>query len=60
MIDSDTRLREFKNELRWNDMYFALAHGSVMHRTRAGKVAPHRHTGHEDAMRIFVSCVPVW
>ncbi len=27
VIDSDTRLREFKRELRWNDMYYALARG---------------------------------
>ena len=27
VIDSATRLREFKKELRWNDLYWALARG---------------------------------
>jgi L-arabinose isomerase len=27
LIDNTTRLSSFKNELRWNDMYFALARG---------------------------------
>jgi len=27
VIDQDTRLRSFKNELRLNDLYYALAHG---------------------------------
>ena len=27
LIDKDTRLRAFKNELRWNDLYYALAKG---------------------------------
>ena len=27
VIDADTRLREFKNELRQNDLYYALAQG---------------------------------
>ena len=25
VIDKDTRLREFKNELRWNEAYYRLA-----------------------------------
>ncbi len=27
LIDNDTSLREFKNELRWNDLYYHLAKG---------------------------------
>jgi L-arabinose isomerase len=27
LIDSDTRIRDFKNEIRWNDVYFSLAKG---------------------------------
>jgi L-arabinose isomerase len=27
LIDRDTRLRDFRKELRWNDMYYALAKG---------------------------------
>jgi len=27
LIDNDTKLRAFKQELRWNDMYYALAKG---------------------------------
>jgi L-arabinose isomerase len=27
VIDADTRLREFKNELRQNDLYYVLAQG---------------------------------
>ncbi|HEX6291869.1 MAG TPA: L-arabinose isomerase [Herpetosiphonaceae bacterium] len=27
LIDQDTRISAFKNELRWNDMYYALAKG---------------------------------
>jgi L-arabinose isomerase len=27
LIDHDTKVRDFKKELRWNDMYYHLAHG---------------------------------
>ncbi len=27
LIDRDTTVRDFKNELRWNDLYYHLAHG---------------------------------
>jgi L-arabinose isomerase len=27
LIDRDTRLRDFKKELHWNDVYFSLAKG---------------------------------
>jgi len=27
VIDNDTRLRDFKNQLRWNEAYFHLASG---------------------------------
>jgi L-arabinose isomerase len=27
LIDDDTRLSEFKKELRWNEMYYYLAQG---------------------------------
>jgi L-arabinose isomerase len=27
LIDCDTTIRDFKNELRWNDIYYHLAHG---------------------------------
>jgi L-arabinose isomerase len=27
LIDRDTRLRTFKQQLRWNDMYYLLAGG---------------------------------
>jgi L-arabinose isomerase len=27
LIDRDTKLRDFKNELRWNDLYYHLAQG---------------------------------
>jgi L-arabinose isomerase len=27
LIDQDTKLRDFKNELHWNDLYYALAKG---------------------------------
>ena len=27
MIDSDTRIRDFRNELRWNQAYYRLAQG---------------------------------
>jgi len=26
-IDADTKLAEFRKELRWNEMYYALAKG---------------------------------
>jgi L-arabinose isomerase len=27
LIDGDTRLRQLKNELRWNEVYYGLARG---------------------------------
>ena len=27
LIDDDTKIRDFKKELRWNDLYYHLAHG---------------------------------
>ena len=27
VIDSDTRVRDFRNELRWNQAYYRLAEG---------------------------------
>jgi L-arabinose isomerase len=27
LIDSDTKISEFKKELRWNEMYYMLARG---------------------------------
>ena len=27
VIDADTRLRQFKQELRWNEVYYALHRG---------------------------------
>jgi len=27
LIDSDTNLRDFKNEIRWNEVYYHIAKG---------------------------------